>query len=55
MIRDGLCKLLANKMFATGCDLEQACFEFGIESSYLSDAEIFYVNDLVTDYECDWP
>lgn len=55
MIRDGLCYRLATEMYINDCSLAQACFIYGIETDYLSDAEIYYIYELVEDFEWDWP
>lgn len=55
MIRDGLCHRLATEMHINDCSLAQACFTYGIETDYLSDAEIYHIYDLVEDFEWDWP
>ena len=55
MIRDDLCYRLATEMYINDCSLAQACHEFGIETDYLSDAEIYHIYDLVEDFEWDWP
>ena len=55
MIRDGLCHRLATEMYINDCSLAQACFTYGIETDYLSDAEIYHINELVKDFEWDWP
>lgn len=55
MIRDGLCHRLATEMCINDCSLAQACFTYGIETDFLSDAEIYHIYDLVEDFEWDWP
>ena len=55
MIRNGLCYRLATEMYINDCSLAQACFTYGFETDYLSDAEIYYIYNLVEDFEWDWP
>ena len=55
MIRDDLCYRLATEMYINDCSLAQACFTFGIETDYLSDGEIYHINELVKNFEWDWP
>ena len=55
MIRDVLCHRLATEMYINDCSLAQACFTYGLEIDYLSDAEIDYIYELVEDFEWDWP
>lgn len=55
MIRDGLCYRLASEMYINDCSLAQACYTYGIETDYLSDAEIYFIYDLVEDFKWDWP
>ena len=55
MIRNSLCYRLATEMYVNDCSLAQACFTYGFETDYLSDAEIYYIYNLVEDFEWDWP